>query len=104
MPARIALTTAGSREEADRIARQLVERQLSACVNVIGPIGSTYRWQGKLESAEEFLLLIKTTAARIGAIRQAIDELHSYEVPEFIVLTIEDGSSRYLAWLAESVR
>ncbi len=100
---RIILTTAGSKDEADRIASALVDARLAACVNVLGPMASTYRWQGKVEHAEEFLLLIKTTAAGVEHVRAAIKQTHSYDVPEFVVLTIESGSDAYLNWIEENV-
>jgi len=101
---RIVLTTAGSAEEARKIAHALVERRLAACVNILPQIESIYRWKGEIDSAQEWLLLIKTTAERFLAVHDAILELHSYEVPECIVLQIEDGSSPYLQWLEESTR
>ena len=101
---RIVLSTAGSEDEALKIARHLVEHQLAACVNIIPQIESIYRWQGKVESSQEWLLLIKTTAENFSAVRQAIRELHSYELPECIALSIEEGSPLYLQWLADSVR
>jgi periplasmic divalent cation tolerance protein len=101
---RIILSTAGSREEADRLATALVERKLAACVNVVGPVASVYRWQGKVERAEEFLLVIKSTAAQFAAVSAAIKELHSYELPECIELTVTAGSDAYLRWLAKSVQ
>jgi len=100
---RIVLSTAGSAEEARKIASQLVERRLTACVNIVPQIESIYRWQGKVESAQEWLLLIKTTAEKFPAVCDAIRELHSYELPECILLNIENGSAEYLQWLAESV-
>jgi periplasmic divalent cation tolerance protein len=100
---KIVLTTAGSQEEGRKIAHALVERRLAACVNVVAQMESVYRWQGKIEEAQEWLLLIKTTGAAFGAVRDAIKELHSYELPECICLPIEDGSSEYLEWIAESV-
>ena len=100
---RIALTTAGTKDEADKIAAALVDSRLAACVNVLGPMASTYRWQGHVERAEEFLLLIKTTAAAVEQVRATIKQTHSYEVPEFVVLTIESGSAAYLDWIAENV-
>jgi periplasmic divalent cation tolerance protein len=101
---RIVLSTAGSDDEARKVARHLVEHQLAACVNIVPQIESIYRWQGKVESSQEWLLLIKTTAEKFAAVRDAIRELHSYELPECIVLTIEDGSPDYLQWLADSVK
>jgi periplasmic divalent cation tolerance protein len=102
--ARIILSTAASREEADRIANALVERRLAACVNVVGPMASVYRWQGKVEKADEFLLLIKTSAARFPEVAAAIRELHSYDVPECIELAVTAGSDAYLTWIADSVK
>jgi len=101
---RIVLTTASSEEEAAKIAHQLVERRLAACVNIVPRVESIYRWQGKVESAEEWLLIVKTTAERFPAVRDAIRELHSYELPECIALTVDDGSLPYLNWLGDSVR
>jgi periplasmic divalent cation tolerance protein len=89
--ARIMLTTTGSREEADRIARALVERELAACVNILGPISSVYRWKGKIETGNEFLLLIKSTEDAFDRVRDAIRALHSYEMPEFIELAVTRG-------------
>ncbi|HXE90198.1 MAG TPA: divalent-cation tolerance protein CutA [Terriglobales bacterium] len=100
---RIVLTTTGTKEEAQKIARGLVERRLAACVNVVGPVESVYRWKGAVEANAEFLLLIKTTAGAFGAVRDAIKELHSYELPECVMVTIEDGSAEYLAWIADSI-
>jgi periplasmic divalent cation tolerance protein len=100
---RLVLTTTSSQEEARRIANALVERRLAACVNIVSKIDSIYRWKGKVEEAQEFLLLIKTTESAVENLRDAIQELHSYEVPECIVLPIESGSERYLNWIDESV-
>jgi len=101
---RLVLTTCGSLEEARRLAQALVERQLAACVNIVPQIESVYRWQGKVETAAEFLLLIKTTAGAFAALRDALIEIHSYDVPECIEIDIEDGNADYLAWIGESVR
>ncbi len=101
---RLVITTTGSRTEADKIADALVERRLAACVNIVGPISSTYRWQGKVETAEEYLLLIKTTQAAFEDVRDVIRELHSYELPECIEIVIEDGSAEYLTWIGENTR
>jgi periplasmic divalent cation tolerance protein len=100
---RIVLTTAASEDEAQKIARALVERRLAACVNIVPQVTSIYRWHGDVEEAREWLLLVKTTAEAFGQVRNAIAELHSYEVPECVCLTIEDGSPSYLEWIAESI-
>jgi periplasmic divalent cation tolerance protein len=100
---KIVLTTAGSQQEAQRIARTLVDRRLAACVNIIPQIQSIYRWQGNVEDAQEWLLLIKTTNQAFERIRDAIRELHSYELPECISVSVEDGSAAYLNWISESV-
>jgi periplasmic divalent cation tolerance protein len=94
-------TTAGSRDEADRIATSLVDRRLAGCVQIIGPIHSVYRWQGKVEHAEEWLCHIKTTREQYVAVEAAICELHSYDCPEIIATPIIVGSETYLQWLAE---
>jgi periplasmic divalent cation tolerance protein len=99
----IVLTTAGSEEEAQKIARHLVENGMAACVNIVPHITSIYRWRGKVEEAGEWLLVVKTTAAAFEKVRDAIAQLHSYELPECICLKIEDGSPEYLQWIAESV-
>jgi periplasmic divalent cation tolerance protein len=101
---RIVLCSAGSEDEARKIARHLVEQRLAACVNIVPGMESIYRWQGKLESSGEWLLLIKTTVERFPAVRDAIRDLHSYELPECIAISIEDGSSGYLEWIAQSVK
>jgi len=101
---RIVLSTAGSEGEARKIARHLVEHQLAACVNVVPRIESIYCWQGQVESSQEWLLLIKTTAEYFPRVRNAIRELHSYDLPECIAIAIEDGNSEYLDWLANSLK
>jgi periplasmic divalent cation tolerance protein len=101
---RIVLSTAGSELEARKIALHLVENRLAACVNIVPQIESIYRWQGKVESSQEWLLLIKTTADRFPAVRDAIRESHSYDLPECIAISIEDGSAAYLEWIGQSVK
>jgi periplasmic divalent cation tolerance protein len=98
------LTTTGSEEEAGRISAALVERRLAACVQVIGPVSSRYRWQGKVEHEREWLCLIKTEAARYDEVEAAIRELHSYDEPEVAATPIVAGSAGYLAWLSESLK
>ena len=100
---RLVLSTASSEDEAHKIALHLVEQQLAACVNIVPQIESIYRWKEKVESSRECLLLIKTSAERFPQVRDAIRELHSYELPECIALSIEDGSAEYLQWLAYSL-
>src|ERR1051325_5668446 len=100
----VVLVTCGSQREALRIARAVVAAKLAACVNVPGtPMRSIYRWKGKVQEAREFLLVIKTSSARLDALRQEIERLHSYNVPEFIALPITAGSPAYLKWLRECV-
>lgn len=101
---RIVLSTAGSEEEARKIARHLVEHQLAACVNIIPQIQSVYRWQGKVEESREWLLLIKTTAEKLSHVSAAITELHSYDLPECIALSVDDGSAAYLDWIEHSTK
>lgn len=101
----VVLVTCGSAKEARRIARALVERRLAACANTVQvPVHSVYRWKGKLESAKEFLLIVKSSQQRFAALEKQIKRLHSYEIPEIIALPIETGSREYLTWLGESMR
>ena len=97
-------TTIASRAAARRIARAVVDRRLSACVQIVGPVESTYRWHGKVSTAREWLCLIKTTQARYRKLAAAVEILHPYDTPEIIALPIAAGSHRYLDWLAASVR
>ena len=100
---RVVLTTCGSQEEGRKIAHAVIERRLAACVSIVPQIESVYQWKGKIETASEWLLVIKTTAGAVGSLRDAVHELHSYEVPEFLVLAVDDGSNAYLDWIGESV-
>jgi periplasmic divalent cation tolerance protein len=100
----VALSSVAGAEDAERIARALVERGLAACVNVLPEVVSIYRWKGVVEREPERLLVIKTTAARFESLRQALVELHPYEVPELVALPIVAGHEPYLAWLDESCR
>jgi periplasmic divalent cation tolerance protein len=101
---KLVLSTCGSIDEARKLARALVEKQLAACVNIVPQIESVYYWKGKVETSTEFLLLIKTTAGAFDELRDVLTELHSYDLPECIEIPIEDGSAAYLAWIGESVR
>jgi len=101
---RLVLTTAGSRDEARRIAEALVDGRLAACVNIVSGVTSIYRWKGKSEEAQEWMLWIKTTATAFERVRDTIRQLHSYELPECMCLAMEDGSMEYLQWIEDSVK
>jgi len=98
------VTTTSSREEAERIARALVEGRLAACVQVLGPITSTYRWEGAIETGQEWRCEAKTRAELFGEIEQAIRRLHSYQVPEILAVPVAAGSADYLGWLDAEVK
>ena len=100
----VVLSTVATAEDAERLARALVDRGLAACVNVLPGVISIYRWKGQVEADAERLLVIKTRAERFEALREAIVSLHPYGVPEVIALAITAGHAPYLAWLDESVR
>ena len=102
--ARVVLTTTGNRDEAEKIATALVEAELAACVNIVGPIRSIYRWEGKVENTEEFLLLVKTWGAAYEDVEAKIRELHSYDLPECIALRVEKGAEEYLEWVEGAVK
>ncbi|MCJ7575893.1 MAG: divalent-cation tolerance protein CutA [Dehalococcoidia bacterium] len=95
----IVLITAGSEEEAHKIARLLVKQKKAACVNILPGMDSLFRWKGKIDSAREALLLVKTRASLFPEIISLVKEIHSYEVPEIIALPIIAGSEDYLRWL-----
>jgi len=100
----VVLVTCGSAKEARKIARAVVEKRLAACANVLSsPVQSVYRWKGRVESAKEFLLIIKTTKLRFPKLKAEVKRLHSYDVPEIIALPIQAGSANYLAWISNSV-
>jgi len=98
----VAFVTCGSEEEALKIANALVEAHLAACVNLIAPIRSIYRWEGKIWDEKEWLLIIKTQKQRFEALEKRVRSLHSYSVPEIISLPITEGSSAYLNWIREN--
>ncbi len=103
LTARIALSAAASPEEAARICRTLVEEQLAACATLLPGAHSIFHWKGVVEESAETLMLLKTAPDKIDALQARLQELHSYEVPEFLVLDVESGSRRYLDWLHESL-
>ena len=94
-------TTTETKEEAQKIAQYLVEQKLAACVQITGPIESTYRWKGNVETASEWLCLIKTREDLFNKVEAAIKKMHSYETPEIIAISIVKGSKEYLNWLNE---
>lgn len=99
----VVFCTCEDRAEAHRIAAQLVEERLAACVNIITGVHSVYRWEGKVTEAEEVQLLIKTVRRQYPALQERITELHSYDTPEIVAIPIADGSEKYLGWLREQV-
>jgi periplasmic divalent cation tolerance protein len=101
--ARIVLTSAGSARQAGMLAQALVEERLAACATLLPGATSIYRWKGQLETADEVVLLLKTTEERVAALESRLKQLHSYETPEFLVLKVEGGSAEYMAWLTGSV-
>lgn len=102
--ARIVLTTLSDEQQAEKFAAALVERRLAACVNIVGPIRSVYRWKGNIERESEFLLIIKTTSEQAARLEAAFKELHPYELPERVELSVEGGSEAYLSWIAAEVQ
>jgi periplasmic divalent cation tolerance protein len=102
---RVILVTCGKLAEARRIARAAVAAKLAACVNVVpNPVESIYRWKGKVEVSREYLLVMKSTAKRLPELERIVRSMHSYDVPEFLVLPVVAGSREYLGWLVESVK
>jgi periplasmic divalent cation tolerance protein len=95
---------AANGDEAERIAQALVAEKLAACVNVVGPVHSIYRWRGTIEDANEYMLVIKAAVRGFSKLERRVRELHSYEVPEITAVRLAAGSQPYVAWLAESTR
>lgn len=98
------LTTVPDGARAEAIARSLVDERLAACVNVLATMTSFYRWQGKIEQEQERQIVIKTTRDRVAAVQARLVDLHAYEVPEFLVLPVSDGSTGYLDWVRNETR
>ena len=101
---RIVLVTCASITEARRIGRSVVEKKLAACANIVTGVESIYRWKGRVERAREVLVVVKTTESRLRKLEREVKRVHSYEVPEFLVVPIVAGSREYLQWIGESVR
>lgn len=99
MQALLVLTTVGTHEQAELIARELIDRRLAACVNVLPEMGSIYRWEGRICSEKEILLLVKTLENALPEVERAIKELHSYELPEILAFPVTWGEARFLEWI-----
>ncbi|WP_199610904.1 divalent-cation tolerance protein CutA [Flocculibacter collagenilyticus] len=99
----IVLCTCGSEHAANTLAQQLVELNLAACVNILPNIRSVYKWQGKVEIAQETQLIIKTLVSKFHLLESAIKQHHDYDVPEIIMLPVEGGSDDYLSWINQSL-
>ena len=100
----VVLTTFPADGDAEKLAATLVEERLAACVNILPPMRSIYRWQGKVEKADERQLVIKTHLGRLRALEKRVKELHPYEVPEFLALVVDQTAKAYLSWVAESTK
>lgn len=100
----VTLCTVPDRETGEKIAQALVEEHLAACVNLVAGVASVYRWQGKVEKAEECLLIIKTGVSRFDVLKRRIASLHPYKVPEIIALPIIHGNREYLDWISQSTK
>lgn len=99
----LVMTTCGSSEEAERVARLLLERRLAACVNIGGPVRSLYRWKGTVEDAAEWTLTLKSRRDLFPRLREELEKAHAYEVPEVIAIPVVDGSEAYLHWMDEEL-
>ncbi len=97
----VVLVTCQSEKEAQRIAVRLIRRKVAACVNIVGPAKSIYRWKGRIEAAKEILMVIKSTRKKFAALEKEIRRLHSYDTPEIIALPVAAGSKPYLEWLRD---
>jgi len=100
----VVLVTTSNREEAERIAHHLLDEKLVACANVLGPVSSLFWWAGKVEKADEYILLMKSRLNLFEKLSEKVEALHSYEVPEIIALPIVKGSNAYVKWLEGCLR
>lgn len=100
----VVMVTTANKEEAETIAQRLLEARLIACANIVGPVQSRFLWSGKIDVAEEYLVLMKSRRDLFKRLVETVTALHSNEVPEIIALPLVDGSNDYLAWLAECLR
>jgi periplasmic divalent cation tolerance protein len=101
---RVVMVTCGSIAEARRIGCAVVEKKLAACANIVAGVESIYRWKGKVERAREVLVIMKSSATRLPELEREVKRLHSYDLPEFIVLPIVAGAKEYLHWIGENTR
>jgi periplasmic divalent cation tolerance protein len=100
----VVFSTCGSAGEAERLARRVVDERLAACVNVISPVRSFYRWKGVVEDSAEWLLVIKSSRGLFEALRAALESAHTYEVPEVIAIPVVEGSPNYLSWIEQELK
>lgn len=100
----VVFSTCASADEAEGLARRLVDERLAACVNVVSPVRSFYRWKGAVEDSAEFLLIIKSSRDLFAPLRAALEAVHSYELPEVVAVPIVEGSPNYLAWIERELR
>lgn len=100
----VVMVTVGGKQEAEKIAQQLLEEKLIACANILGPVSSHFHWAGKIDKAEEYLMLMKSRADLFEALSERVKALHSYEVPEVLALPILKGSKAYLDWLGSILK
>jgi periplasmic divalent cation tolerance protein len=100
----VVFNTCASADEAERLARRLVDERLAACVNVISPVRSFYRWKGNVEDSAEWLLVIKTSRALFALLRAVLESAHSYDLPEVIAIPVVDGSLNYLSWIDQELK
>ena len=100
----VVFSTCASADEAERLARRLVDERLAACINVISPVRSFYRWKGVVEDSVEWVLMIKTSRSLFESLRAVLESAHSYEVPELVAIPIVDGSPNYLSWIDQELQ
>ena len=100
----VVLSTCASAEEAERLARRVIDDRLAACVNILAPVRSFYRWKGEIQDSAEWLLIIKSTRDKFDGLRAALESAHTYEVPEVIAIPIVEGSPNYLSWIERELQ
>lgn len=103
LPCQVVLSTCPDLPTAQHIATELVSRRVAACVNLVPGVTSVYRWQGEIQTDSEVLMVMKTDSAHYPALEQAVRELHPYELPEIVAVTLDDGSAKYLRWITTTL-